>query len=102
MSLRAILLDAINELVNEDAFLIDQLRQHAGAFNLHRLIQENDDQNGSADREKYVAGPAANFADDTLDSVLLSVSLSETCSTSGSVVIEFAETGSFLKMEVLV
>src|SRR6516162_10217746 len=55
--------DPVDELVDEDALLVDQLRQHAGPFDFDRLVEENDDHDRCADGEKDVAGPSANFAD---------------------------------------
>ena len=41
-------LNAINELVDEDAFLIIQRRHHADALDLDRLIKEHNDKCGNA------------------------------------------------------
>src|SRR5262249_7102885 len=49
-------------LVEEDPLLIDQLRQHAGAFHFYGLIQKNYNQDRRADGEEDIAGPTANFA----------------------------------------
>src|SRR5579883_350185 len=58
------LFNVVDELVDENAFLVNEFREHAGSFNLYRLIQENNDQNSRADGEEYIAGPSANFSDD--------------------------------------
>src|SRR5262245_12054320 len=57
--------DSIDELVYEDSFLIDKLRQHTRSFDLHRLIKEDHNQNGRADRKKNVTGPASDLGHDT-------------------------------------
>src|SRR5215813_1364806 len=48
------LFNPVNEFVDEDPFLVDELRQHARTFDLNRLIQENDDENRRSDRKKYI------------------------------------------------
>src|SRR6266850_813989 len=57
------LFDPVNELVDEDTFLVDQLGQHAGPFDFDGLVQKNNDHDRRADGEKDVAGPSADFAD---------------------------------------
>ncbi len=39
----------IDKLVDEDAFLVFERRHHAGAFDLHRLVEEDDDEG----RDRY-------------------------------------------------
>src|SRR5262249_56010361 len=51
------------KFINEKWYLINEFGKNAGAFNFHRLIEENHDQNGCTDRKENIAGPAANFAD---------------------------------------
>ena len=40
----------IDELVDEDPLLIGDQGRHAGAFDLHRLVEKNDDDHGEAKR----------------------------------------------------
>src|SRR6266851_9379633 len=54
-------LEAVDKLVDEDAFLVGKQRGHAGAFDLYGLIEENDDDQGKADGDQQVAGPHAKF-----------------------------------------
>ena len=54
-------LEAVNKFVDEDALLIGEERRHAGAFDLHRLIEEHDDDERKADGDKQVAGPHLDF-----------------------------------------
>ena len=42
---------AIDEFVDEDSFLIAESGHHAGAFYLHRLINEYDDEGGNGQRD---------------------------------------------------
>src|SRR5215470_13636103 len=53
--------ESIDKLVDEDALLVGKKRRHAGAFDLHRLIQKNDDDEREANRDQKVAGPDSNF-----------------------------------------
>src|ERR1700749_1119300 len=54
-------LKAVNKLVDEDALLIGKQRRHAGAFDFYRLIEEDDDDEREADRDKEIASPDANL-----------------------------------------
>src|SRR5260370_34177644 len=54
-------LEAVNELVDEDALLVGEQRRHAGAFDFYRLVEgHHDDQRQSAG-DKEVARPNPNF-----------------------------------------
>src|SRR5215470_6157451 len=48
---------AVDELVDEDALLVVEGRHHAGAFNLHRLVQKDDDESGDRQRNDEVSQP---------------------------------------------
>src|SRR5713101_4755902 len=50
-------LPAIDELVDEDAFLIFETGHHAGAFNLHRLAEKDNDEGGDRERDQQIARP---------------------------------------------
>ena len=50
-------LEVIHKLVDEDAVLILQPRQHAGAFDPHRLIEERNDEECHGERNEDVARP---------------------------------------------
>src|SRR2546423_828715 len=54
-------LEAVDKIVDENAFLVGEQRRHAGAFDLHRLVQEDDDDQGQPNGNEQVAGPNANF-----------------------------------------
>src|SRR5271169_6495972 len=54
-------LEAINEFVDEDAFLVGEKRSHARAFHFHRLIEEDDNDEGQANGNEEVARPNADF-----------------------------------------
>src|SRR5579862_186701 len=54
-------LEPVDKLVDEDALLVGEERSHAGAFDLHRLIQEDDDDERQADCDQEIAGPDADF-----------------------------------------
>src|SRR5271154_4178368 len=53
--------EAINEFIDEDAFLVGKQRSHARAFHFHWLIEENDDDEGKANGDEKVARPNADF-----------------------------------------
>src|SRR5580698_6646243 len=53
-------LPAIDELVDEDAFLVFEAGHHAGAFNLHRLVEKNDDESRDRKRDQQIARPDRN------------------------------------------
>ena len=42
-------LETIHKFVDEDALLVGEERRHAGAFDLDRLVQEDNDDEGEAD-----------------------------------------------------
>ncbi len=52
-------LEAIGELVDEEAVLILQAREHAGAFDADRLVEEEDDEERDGDGDEHVARPGA-------------------------------------------
>src|ERR1700730_4809165 len=54
-------LKAVNEFINEDAFLVRKQRRHARTFDLHRLVQEDDDDQSEADGNEEIAGPDTHF-----------------------------------------
>src|SRR5579872_2711939 len=54
-------LKTVDKFVDEDALLIGEQRRHAGALDLHRLIEEHDDDQGEADRDEEIAGPDSDF-----------------------------------------
>ena len=54
-------LETVDKFVNEDALLIGEQRRHAGAFDLHGLIEEDDDDESEADRDEQIASPDANL-----------------------------------------
>ena len=50
-------LDAIDELVDEDVFLVGEGGHHAGAFDFHRGVEEHDDEGDEAEGDDQVAEP---------------------------------------------
>src|SRR5437868_6941114 len=50
-------LPAIDELVDENALLIVEAGHHADAFNLHRLVEKNNDERGNSERNQQIARP---------------------------------------------
>jgi len=52
-------LEAIGELVDEEAILILQAREHAGAFHADGLVEEQDDEERHGDGDEDVARPGA-------------------------------------------
>src|ERR1700722_997757 len=55
-------LKPVDELIDKNSLLVGNLRGHAGAFDLHRLVEENDDNNGEAEGNNEIAAPTSNFA----------------------------------------
>ena len=55
-------LKAVDKLVDENSFLVAQQRRHAGAFDLYRLIQENNDDHRQYQGNGQIARPSPNFA----------------------------------------
>src|ERR1700722_8322632 len=49
--------DVVNELVDEEPVMILEPREHAGAFNAHRLVEEEDDENRNARGDQQIAKP---------------------------------------------
>ena len=56
------LLKVVDELVDEDPFLIQQLRLHTRAFNLHWLVQEDHHQEGNHDSQQDVFQPSPELS----------------------------------------
>jgi hypothetical protein len=54
-------LKAIDKFVDEDALLVGEERGHAGAFDFHGLVEEDNDNQGEADGDEEIARPNANF-----------------------------------------
>jgi hypothetical protein len=52
-------LEAIGELVDEEAVLILQAGEHTGAFDAHGLVEEEDDEERDGDGDEDVARPGA-------------------------------------------
>src|SRR5271166_1154201 len=50
-------LQAVDELVDEDALLVGERGHHAGAFDLHWLVNEYDDECRDRERENQIAKP---------------------------------------------
>src|ERR1700682_2207560 len=50
-------LPAIDKLVDEDALLVFEAGHHTGAFNLHRLVEKDNDESGDGERDQQVARP---------------------------------------------
>ena len=55
-------LKAIDKFVDEDALLIGEQRGHASAFDLHRLVEKNEDDEGEAESHGEIARPTAQLA----------------------------------------
>src|ERR1700683_2115840 len=55
-------LEAINELVDEDALLIGNHRGHAGAFDFYGLVEKDDDDESETERQQEISCPYAQFA----------------------------------------
>src|SRR5580765_231704 len=58
---------AVDELIDEDAFLVVERRHHAGAFDLHRLVQEDDDERRNGEGNYQVAQPDGEHGSFALD-----------------------------------
>jgi hypothetical protein len=54
-------LKSVDKFVDENALLVGQERRHAGAFHLHRLIKEHDDDESETNGDEEVAGPDLDF-----------------------------------------
>src|ERR1700676_2735899 len=50
-------LPAIDKLVDEDALLIFEAGHHADAFNLHRLVEKDNNESGDGERDQQIARP---------------------------------------------
>src|ERR1700674_2011912 len=50
-------LPAIDKLVDEDPLLIFEAGHHAGAFNLHRLVEKDNDEGGDGERDQQISRP---------------------------------------------
>src|SRR6266478_4246632 len=55
-------LETVYKLVDKNALLIGDQGSHAGAFNLHGLIEEYNDDDGKAQRNDEVAPPTPELA----------------------------------------
>src|SRR5207248_9613494 len=42
-------LEAVDKFIDKDALLVGEERSHAGAFDFHRMIKEDDDDEGETD-----------------------------------------------------
>ena len=51
--------EAVGELVDEEAVLVLEHGEHAGAFYADGLVEEEDDEHGDGDGDEEVAGPGA-------------------------------------------
>src|SRR5712671_6539403 len=49
--------EAVGELVDENAFLIDQRRHHTGAFHAHRLVEKQNHHYGDQYTHSHVSQP---------------------------------------------
>src|SRR6266567_5917319 len=47
----------VNELVDEDAFLVAESGHHARAFDLYGLVDEDNDESGNGERDDEIAQP---------------------------------------------
>src|ERR1700690_52698 len=54
-------LKAINELINENSFLIGEQRRHAGALHLHRLVEKHNNDQRQTHRYSKIAHPSAKL-----------------------------------------
>jgi len=52
----------VNEFVDENSLLIGDQGGHAGAFDFHRLVEENDENKGEAERNDEIAPPISKLA----------------------------------------
>src|SRR5581483_460110 len=52
-------LQPVDKLIDEDALLVGQPREHARALHLHRLIKKNDDESCDQQRDHQVAHPSS-------------------------------------------
>src|SRR3981189_953399 len=50
-------LPAIDKLVDEDPLLVFEAGHHAGAFNLHRLVEKDNDESLDGERDQQIARP---------------------------------------------
>src|SRR6266851_7486278 len=50
-------LPAIDKLVDEDPLLVFEAGHHAGAFNLHRLVEKDNNEGGDGERDQQIARP---------------------------------------------
>src|SRR5438477_43078 len=60
-------LPAVDELVDEDAFLVVERGHHARAFHLHRLVEEDDDESRDRERDNQVTQPDSEYGDLALE-----------------------------------
>ena len=50
-------LQAIDKLVDEDPLLVSQRRHHAGTFNFHRLVNEDNNESRNRHRNEQITQP---------------------------------------------
>src|SRR5450631_3140605 len=50
----------VDKLIDEEAVVIFQARQHTGSLHPHRLIEKRDDQNGNTGRNQQISKPQSN------------------------------------------
>ena len=63
-------LEPVYKLVDKNALLVGEQRCHAGAFNLYRLVEKNDDDQRKTDGDQQVACPNTNFMANVMLAVL--------------------------------
>ena len=54
-------LEAIDKFIDKDALLVGEQGRHAGAFDFHGLVQEDDDDQRESDGDEQVARPNTDF-----------------------------------------
>src|SRR5579862_1207550 len=54
-------LPAIDELVDEDAFLVLEAGHHTGAFDFYRLIKKNNNERRDRERNQKIARPYGDY-----------------------------------------
>src|SRR5579872_4716005 len=57
-------MQAIDEFVDKNALLVIERGHHAGAFHFHRLIEEENHDDGQDDRENEIARPVNDRAEE--------------------------------------
>ena len=54
-------LDSIDELINEDPLLVLERRHHGGAFDLHGLVQEDNDEARDSQGDNQIPQPNRDY-----------------------------------------